>query len=111
MAKVIQHKSQTQGAQTDLKMYKTSKIKNLQIHNFPFKNVTFLTIEYKIYLKIFKNFAAWLRFKTGKALRSAVKKISNFSKDNFVKKGLSLSPKENYVLFLNPTAHHSGRSC
>ena len=102
MAKAIQHKSQTQGAQTDLKMYKTSKMEYLQIHNFPFKNVTFLTIEYKIYLKILKNFAAWLRFKTGKALRSTVKKISNFSKDNFVKKSLSLSTKRKLCIVLKP---------
>ena len=83
-------------------MYKTSKMKYLQIHNFPFKNVTFLTIEYKIYLKIFKNFAASLRFKAGKVLRSAVKKISNFSNENFVKKSLSLSTKRKLCIVLKP---------
>ena len=90
------------GAQTDLKMYKTCKMKYLQIHNFPFKNVTFLTIEYKIYLKIFKNFAASLRFKAGKVLRSAVKNISNFSNENFVKKSLSLSTKRKLYIVLKP---------
>ena len=99
MAKVIQHKSQIQGAQTDLKMYKTSKMKYLQIHNFPFKNVTFLTIEYKIYLKIFKNFAAWLRFKAGKALRSAVKKIRTSRRTILLRKTFHCPPKENYALF------------
>ena len=41
-----------QGAQADQKMYKTFKMSYLQIHRFPFKNVIFLTIEYKMYLKI-----------------------------------------------------------
>ena len=41
-----------------------------------------------MYLKILQNFAAWWRFKTIKALRSAVIKIPcilNSSKDNFIK--------------------------
>ena len=34
-----------EGTQADLKMYKTSKMKYLQIHKFPIKNVILLTID------------------------------------------------------------------
>ena len=39
VAKIIQHKSQ-KGRQAGLKMFKTSSMKYLQIHKFPFKNNT-----------------------------------------------------------------------
>ena len=53
-----------------------------------------MTIKYReMYQKTLLNFAAWLPFKTGQALRSAVMKISNSSNDNFVKKSLLLSTK------------------
>ena len=45
-----------------------------------------------------------MRFKTGQALRSAMMKISwisNFSKDDFVKKGLPLSIKRKLSILLN----------
>ena len=54
--------------------------------------------------KFFQNFAAWLRFKTAQALRSAVMKISwisNFSKDDFVKKSLPFSTKRKLSILLN----------
>ena len=53
-----------------------------------------MTIEYKMYLKILQKVAAWWRFKTGQALRSAVMKIPcilNSSKNNFIKKSPPLS--------------------
>ena len=61
MAKIIQHKS-NQGAQADLKMYKTSKIKYLLIHNSLFKNVIFLTKEYNLYLKILQKLRCLVAF-------------------------------------------------
>ena len=83
-----------QGAQGDLKMYETSKEKYLQIYKLPFKNVIFLTIKYKMYLKIVQKLRCLVAFQ--QTLRSAVMKISwisNSSKDNFVKKSLPLSTK------------------
>ena len=86
----------------NLKSGRSSRSQN--VYKFLFKNVILLTIENKMYLKFFKNFAAWLRFKTGQALRSAVKKIlwiSNSWKDNFVKKNLPLSTKRKLNILLN----------
>ena len=101
----------TQISNQDGELKPTSKcIKRLRwniykyIHKFPFKNVIFLTIEYQSTCKFFKNFAAWLRFKTGQGLRSAVMKISwilNSSKDNFVKKSHPLSAKRKLSILLN----------
>ena len=78
MAKIIQHKSQTRALKLISKcIIRPSKMKYLQIHKILFKNVMFLNIEYKMYLKILqKLLAAWLRFKAGQALRSAGMKIS-----------------------------------
>ena len=68
-------------------------MKYLQIHKFRFKT-------YFCTWKFFINFAAWLRFKTGQVLGSAAMKISNSSKDNFVKKSLPLSTKRKLSILL-----------
>ena len=66
-AKIIEHKSQIKALQSISECIKRQN--QVQVHNFPFKNAIFLTVEYKMYLKILKNFAAWSRFKTGQTLR------------------------------------------
>ena len=43
-------------------MYETSKEKYLQIHKLPFKNVIFLTIKYKMYLKIVQKLRGLVAF-------------------------------------------------
>ena len=61
-------------------------------------------MKYKMCLKI-RCFAAWLRFKTGQALRWAVRKISNSSKDKFVKKSLLSYTKRKLRILLNFPSH------
>ena len=84
-----------QGAQADLKMYKTSKIKYLLIHNSLFKNVIFLTKEYNLYLKILQKLRCLVAFQNRpSAPMTEIYWNSNSSKDNFVKKKASLCPTE-----------------
>ena len=51
-------------------------MKHLKIHKFPFKNVIFLAIECKMYLKIQqKPSLTWLHFKTDHGLRREENKV------------------------------------
>ena len=86
------------GAQADLKMYKTS-LQYWQIHKFAFENVIFLTIENKIYLWFSKT--SLLGCVSKQVKLSATEKISNSSKDDFVKKSLPLSNKRKLSILLN----------
>ena len=51
-------------------------MKHLKIHKFPFKNVIFLAIEYKMYLKsLAKTSLSWLHFKIDHGLRLEENKV------------------------------------
>ena len=63
MAKIIQHKSQIRVLKPVLKcIIRPSKIKYLQILKILFKNVIFLNIEYKMYLKILQKLRCLVAF-------------------------------------------------
>ena len=95
-----------QGAQADLKMYKASKMKYLEIHRFPFKNIIFLTIEYKMYLKILQKLRCLVGFQNRQiAPIGRDKNLVNFEFLNLVKKNLPLSTKENWPFFWTFSSH------
>ena len=93
-------------------MYKTSNIKYLLIHNSLFKNVIFLTKEYKMYLIILQKLRCLIAFQNRpSAPMTDIFWISNSSKDNFVKKSLPLSNRRKLSIILNfsfPSASFSG---
>ena len=77
-------------------MYKASKMKYLEIHKCPFKNIIFLTIEYKMYLKILQKLRCLVGFQNRQiAPIGRGKNLVNFEFLNLVKKSLPLSTKEN----------------
>ena len=71
-------------------------VKHLYIHKFPFKNVIFLTIEWKE--KIFENFAALVAFHTGYFALRGKENIVEFLEGQFRNKTLSFfHKKENWA--------------
>ena len=91
MAKIIQHKSQIRALKLKLKM------KYLEIrHKFTFKNIIFLTIEYKMCLKILQKLRCLVGFQNRQSSPiGRGKNLVNFEflKGNLVKKSLPLSTK------------------
>ena len=74
-------------------IYKTS-MKHLKIHKFPFKNVIFLAVECKMYLKIQQNLRC-LGCISKQTMGSAVKKTRlNSSKDDLLMKSFPFSTKK-----------------
>ena len=81
-------------------IYKTS-MKHLKIHKFLFKNVIFLAIECKMYLKIQQK-PRCLGCISKQTMRSAVKKTRlNSSKDYFLMKSFPSSTKRKLSILLN----------
>ena len=71
------------------------------MHKFPFKNVIFLVIECKMYLKIQQKLCC-LGCISKQTMRYAVKKTSsNFSKDDFLIKSFPFSTKRKLSILLN----------
>ena len=101
-----------QGTQADLKMCETSKMKYLEIHKFPFKNIIFLTIEYKMCLKILQKLRCLVGFQNRQiAPIGRGKNLVNFELLNLVKKSLPLSTKRKLSILLNflfPSASFRG---
>ena len=70
-------------------------MKYLEIHKFPFKNIIFLTIEYKMYLKILQKLRCLVGFQNRQiAPIGRGKNLVNFEFLNLVKKSLPLSLKK-----------------
>ena len=98
MAKIIQHKSQIRALKLKLKM------KYLEIHKFTFKNIIFLTIEYKMCLKILQKLRCLVGFQNRESAPiGRGKNLVNFEflKGNLVKKSLPLSTKRKLSILLS----------
>ena len=77
-------------------------MKYLEIHKFPFKNIIFLTIEYKMYLKILQKLRCLVGFQNRQiAPIGRGKNLVNFEFLNLVKKSLLLSTKRKLSILLN----------
>ena len=100
---------------SDLTMYEKSKMKYLQIHKFPFKNVIFLAIDQNILENSSKT---WLlpglvAFPNGSS--APIGRVENFANFKFLEgqicnKSLPLSTKRKLTILLDPfpTASFSG---
>ena len=100
MVKIIQHKSQIRALKLKLKL----KIKYLEIHKFTFKNIIFLTIEYKMCLKILQKLRCLVGFQNRQSAPiGRGKNLVNFEflKGNLVKKSLPLPTKRKLSILLN----------